>query len=198
MNYFRMGIVGPSSSGKTMALIKDVLTHKDIFGKYIIYLICPSYQYQAINGSYKYLKLPEKDIYETCDNVTFDKVIERVKKDEKSSHLIILDDWIGSELAEKNSSLYRTIPLIRHYHCSIIMLSQYLMSIPKLVRNNIDCFILFFQDSITNKRLIRDEIGDSALAFYEKMETEKKPYSYIVIDLGKNIYNVEERFRNKY
>lgn len=78
------------------------------------------------------------------------KVVTLLKKHKKSKHLanrilIIFDDLVGSSLfsAAKNNPFKKLNTTHRHYSCSMLMVSQGYKEIPKTVRTNWSCLLIF-------------------------------------------------------
>lgn len=78
------------------------------------------------------------------------KVVKLLKKHKKSKHLanrflIIFDDLVGSSLfsGTRNNPFKRLNTTHRHYSCSMLMVSQGYKEIPKTVRTNWSCLLIF-------------------------------------------------------
>jgi len=186
----RLLLLGTSGSGKT-TLLKRIL-YNELSGKFnYIYLICPSYMSQDI---WKNTKITNK--YDTADNKTFEIVMNEVKENRENNKesCIILDDWIGFELSKQKSSLSKWIPQLRHYWCSIIILSQYYKSvIPPVVRMQLSHFICFHCPFNGEVKKIHEEFGDQWKKNYDNYT--KIPYGYVYSDLTKN--ELLDRYDNK-
>jgi hypothetical protein len=90
----------------------------------------------------------EKTLQEIMDEQM--KVVKLLKKYKKSKHLanrilIIFDDLVGSSLfsAAKNNPFKKLNTTHRHYSCSMLMVSQGYKEIPKTVRTNWSCLLIF-------------------------------------------------------
>lgn len=78
------------------------------------------------------------------------KVVKLLKKHKKSKHLanrilIIFDDLVGSSLfsGSRSNPFKKLNTTHRHYSCSMLMVSQGYKEIPKTVRTNWSCLLIF-------------------------------------------------------
>lgn len=186
----RMLIQGVSASGKTY-LLKKIL-HEQLRGKFDeIYVICPTHKSQEL---WKSIKIKESNKYDKADNETFNAIIRKCeanREDDKES-LIILDDWLYSDLSKANSALSNNILHLRHKWTSIILLSQYYKAIRPEVRTNMNKVIAFKNDSESEIHKMQEDYGDSWRSAYEDYTAEK--YGYVFSDFEKSIY--DNRFSN--
>lgn len=102
-------------------------------------------------------RIPESNFFHKYDDNTFrdimeeqDKVIRLLKKYKKPKHLadrilIIFDDLVGSSLfAGTRGSYFKGVNTRhRHYSSSFLMVSQGYKEIPKTIRTNWTCLIVF-------------------------------------------------------
>jgi hypothetical protein len=184
-------IVAPSAGGKTVLLMK--MLNKHFSGKYDeVFLICPTWKGQEC---YRKLKIKEDNKYDTATNETFNKIMEKVNKNrEQNKHsLVILDDWLYSELSESRSSLSNNILHLRHKWCSIILLSQYYKAIRPEIRTNMSHVVIFKNDSEKEIKKMQDEYGDQWREFYNIYTVPK--YGYVFADFEKSIY--DNRYSNE-
>ncbi len=182
---FRMLIQGVSASGKTFLLKK--LLNTVLRGKFdAIYCICPTHKSQNL---WKSIKIKDENKFDTSDNATFENVIKKCEKNriEGKESLIIMDDWLYSELSKSNSALSNNILHLRHKWTSIIILSQYYKAIRPEIRTNMSKTIVFKNDSESEVRKMQEDYGDQWRQFYE-MHTQEK-YGYVYSDFDKSIYD---------
>lgn len=163
------------------------ILHEQLAGKYNnIYLICPTWKSQEC---YKNLKIAEDHKYDKATNEVFDEIIEKIENSNKKSpnykHLIILDDWLYSELSRGNSSLVNNILHLRHKKTSIIILSQLYKAVPVAVRVNCNKIVLFKFDSKLEERKLQEEFGDQFIEAYHDFTNKK--YGYVFGDFEINI-----------
>lgn len=105
-----------------------------------------------VNEYDKYMRLLNK-FYKSNDNLTDEEYFILYKNDfepiEEKRHIIthlIFDDLIGDRQAFKKSRDNGLVKLLlkhRHLYTNIFITSQYINSIPPVIKNNIDIFCLF-------------------------------------------------------
>jgi hypothetical protein len=102
-------------------------------------------------------KIPEEHFFseyteETLEEIMDEqmKLVKLLKKHDQSKHLanrilIIFDDLVGSSLfsGTRNNPFKGLNTRHRHYSCSMIMVSQGYKEIPKTVRSNWSCLLIF-------------------------------------------------------
>lgn len=102
-------------------------------------------------------KIPEEYFFSDYDESTLQeimdeqmKVVKLLKKHKQSKHLanrilIIFDDLVGSSLfsGTRNNPFKKLNTTHRHYSCSMLMVSQGYKEIPKTVRTNWSCLLIF-------------------------------------------------------
>lgn len=187
---FRLGLFGPSASGKT-TLAKKLLMGplRQQFDN--VYLISPT-SFQQV---WKEVGVDPKKMYDTPDDKTFEKVIEEMKSKKNENGLIICDDCIGSELTKMNSSLSKWILKLRHYNISLMVMSQGSRALPKIVRSNFSHVGVFAVNNDMELKTLQEE-QSGIKEHYE--EATEKPYDYLWIDLTKNIKDPARFTKNKY
>jgi len=176
---FRMLITAPSAGGKSY-LIKDIL-HKDLRGKFDkIYVICPTLH----QNLWESIKIKDKSDEST--DKQFNKYYEEIKKNRKAGKesLLILDDFLNTELTKEHSSLNTEIMRLRHHWCSIIMASQLYKGVRPFIRNNVDMLVMFHTPNLTERSKMKDELGENFINAYDEYTKEK--YHYVFANLRKN------------
>lgn len=187
---FRLGIFGPSASGKT-TLAKRLLM-KQLRGKFdSVYLISPT-SFQQV---WKDVGIDPKKMYDTPDDKTFEKVIQEIIQKKNENALIICDDCIGTELTKLNSSLSKWILKLRHYNISLMVMSQGSRGLPKIVRSNFSHVAVFAVNNDIELKTLQEE-QSGIKDHYE--EATQNPYDYLWIDLTKNIKDPARFSVNKY
>lgn len=102
-------------------------------------------------------KIPEECFFADYDESELQKIMDEqmavvklLKKHGKSKHLanrilIIFDDLVGSSLfsGTRNSPFKGLNTRHRHYSCSMLMVSQGYKEVPKTVRTNWSCLLIF-------------------------------------------------------
>ena len=168
---FSFLISGASGSGKTNLLL-NLLTRKEFYQNYFHYIMVFSPTASAGDDMHDVLGLPEENIkndftqedldhiIEVRKNLIKDKGIEYVAKN--SRMLIILDDVIASTSFLMSSSALKMFALLRHYLCSVIVLTQSYNKIPRALRLNCNA-IAVFPASQSEVEVLINEITPSGI-----------------------------------
>jgi len=177
--HFFMVVCGRAGSGKT-SIATSLLTsrgkktiYRKIFDNVII--IMPKNSLNSLIDNHPFKK--HDKVYNEMNLETLDEINEMVKDyaEENENTLLFIDD-MASSLKNKNVSnmLNNFINNRRHLHLSIMLLTQYLNSIPLPVRRNISHLIMF---KPTNKK--ETDIIFTELIFLTKDEYDEiLKYSY--------------------
>ena len=104
--------------------------------------------------------------------------------------LLVFDDLVGSNLfsAKKENPFKRLNTTMRHYSTSAIMVSQAYKEIPKTVRTNASCLVLFEIQNDAELEVIYDEnpcgySRDQWMEFYRICTSE--PFGFMVLNYQK-------------
>jgi hypothetical protein len=175
---FSWMLSGSSGSGKTN-LAMNILTNKDLYGKYFHCILVFSPTAGKYDDSYKVLNLPPENFISKFDNGMLEKIIEARKEkiDTKGGEwvsknermLIILDDVIADRQFLESPDALRLFSLLRHYLVSIMVMIQSYTKLPRALRNNCNA-ICVFPALRSEIETIKDEV---APAEYNKKEFEK-------------------------
>jgi len=148
-NYNFTAMIGKPASGKTSLLISFLTgTGKNKVLRKIynnILVIMPSSSIKSMKNNV-FKKHDEDKMYNELDYDTINEIKNKLTEytEENESTLIIMDD-VGAEL--KNVEIQKILRQIiynrRHLKCSIIMLCQSFLSIPREIRKLINNAILF-------------------------------------------------------
>jgi hypothetical protein len=208
MSGFFWLIVGKSGSGKTSLLINALCSkgknrvYRKVFDK--ISLVMPSNSRKSLNEC-QFDDLPEDQKFEQLDSNVLEKVLaikkefEKEKEDrlkegkpkKRRNQLLILDD-VTAQLKDKQNyhDLVELATNRRHYNLSIILLVQYLRSVPLPVRfqtTHITCFKIanekdgeIIQEEYIN--LKKDEFNDLKRAVW------KDKHDFLMIDKDTDTY----------
>ena len=132
-------LVGKRCSGKSF-MLKHILqyeAHK--FAK--IFCICPT---ESINHFYSDI-IPANCIYESYSEEWGTQLIEKLtavnsnkKPEEQKKVLLIIDDLIADLDFHHSKTLRNFYSRGRHYGIALLVTTQYLNSLPPLIRNNSD------------------------------------------------------------
>ncbi len=128
-------------------------------------------------------------------------LVKLLKKHGKTKHLanrllILFDDLVGSQLfSNARSNIFKGFNTRhRHYSCSMLMVSQSYKEIPKTVRTNYTCLILFEICNEKELEVIHDEYPMNCMdrKVWLKMYSYavKEPYSFMY-------YNMQEKEKRK-
>jgi hypothetical protein len=191
---FSMLISGRSGSGKTNLLL-NMLTRKEFYKNYFHYTLVFSPTASAGDDMYDVLKLPEENIrndftqedleniIEVRKNLIKEKGIEYVGKN--SRMLIILDDIIASTNFLMSPASLKMFALLRHYLCSVIVLTQSYNKIPRALRLNCNA-VCVFPASQSEVEVLIDEITPSGIKkrdFENVIEyATSEPYQFLYIN----------------
>jgi len=116
---------------------------------------------------------------------------------------LILDDLIGSnDCFKKGNSLISNLTIKhRHLGINIIYTTQNPKSIPNIIRNNIDIFVLY---KFANTKMVLEKIYEECSAFLTEEQFEelymhavKEPHNALVIDTHPNTAN-ENRIKKNF
>jgi len=149
---FSMLISGRSGSGKTNVLI-NLLSRKEFYGHYFHYTIVFSPTAGEGDDMYDNLKLPKENIKNEFSEEDLNEIIKHRKEliekkgidwvAKNSRMLIILDDVIANTQFLNSQDALKLFALLRHYLCSVIVLTQSYRKIPRSLRLNVNGTIIF-------------------------------------------------------
>jgi len=201
---FFLAIIGRPGSGKTSMLINllkqkgDNRIYRKVFDKII--LVMPKSSIDNIkNNPFKNLEQIfdsfDSDVYKKVhENYNeykkdYDKAIEDKKPKPIFNQLLILDD-ITSELKIKQvEMMLKDLSMNRrHIHLSIIILVQYLRSIPKAIRFQISDVVYFQPSNQLDAQVLNDEfLGMKKNKFDELKDIVwKDKHDYMIINKNNN------------
>jgi len=195
---FRCIISGASGSGKTMLMLNMVLKYLN-FDKVHIFstsLNQSSYKMmkekfaelddlrneivEKFNRRHKRVQMqkpePIADFHDSLEGFDLDSL------DEKLQHLIIIDDM----LLENQKPITELYVRSRHKCCSVMYLSQSYYGVPKTIRQNATCVILFNPTSKRELTLLYRDLGVAGIElrdFVKRMEDAlSEQYSFVKLD----------------
>ena len=168
---FSVLISGRSGSGKTNLLL-NLLTRKEFYKNYFHYTMVFSPTASVGDDMYDVLDLPEENIRNDFTQEDLDHIIQ-VRKDlikekgiewvaKNSRMLIILDDIIASRSFLMSPASLKMFALLRHYLCSVIVLTQSYNKIPRALRLNCNA-VFVFPASQSEVEVLIDEITPSGI-----------------------------------
>jgi hypothetical protein len=192
-----VALVAKRNSGKSILLKRLVTDEIKQFNK--IFVICPT---EAINHFYSEIVTADC-IFDEYNEEWCGALIEKMTKinagkkgKEHKKVLLILDDCVADTKFHQSPSLKKLYARGRHISISVIITTQYLLSIPPLVRLNSD-YILAGQLNNQSLQILCDEFlsGDLNRADFLKMYNRTtKDYNFLVINnnsvLDTNLNNI--------
>jgi len=202
---FFLTIIGKPKSGKTNLLV-NMLSKKDIYKKVFdkVLLCMPANSMKSMKNNIFENLAPDQifnkvspDIQHKIETIRKDydeqEKEDKEKKRKKRMHntLLIFDDVTAQLKNKENIKLLTELTTNRrHLHLSIIILSQYLRAIPRLIRSQ-NTHIIFFKPSneLDTKTLqeeymnLKNDLFDDLMRFVFDAQ-----YSFIFVDKEKELY----------
>jgi hypothetical protein len=173
------------NSGKSQLVRYLVSSQYADFKK--IFVICPT---EPINRFYGDI-VPKDCIFDIYNDEWVDKLIKRMTeinaglKSDKAKHiLLILDDCISDVDFHHSKGINKLFSRGRHLFISTMVITQYINSVPPIVRNNSD-YIFCGQMNSKSIDILADEFlsGDLAKPEFIKLYNQStKDYKFMVIN----------------
>jgi hypothetical protein len=203
---FRLLIVSPSGSGKTV-LLANLIGSPDF--PYLeefsqgrnVFLF--SSTFSLGDQSMAMAKIKPENIFNSLDISILDaivadqrSIIEQYGKKKAPSVLCIFDDIAHQLSYRAKEALKGYFFSLRHYKISMILIIQSYKSIPRAVRINSTDIILFYIGNDSERQVIASEMPcqqDYFLSILDDATTEK--YSFLVIH---NKRPMEKRFQKRF
>ena len=149
---FSILISGRSGSGKTNLML-NLMTRSDFYKNYFHYILVFSPTAGEFDDMYKVLKLPKENILNDFTQDTLENLINVRKKlikakgitwvAKNSRVLLIMDDIIANRNFLMSETALKMFALLRHYLCSVIVLTQSYNKIPRALRLNVNATFIF-------------------------------------------------------
>ena len=143
-------IVGRRGSGKTVLLRNLMYIMRDKVDFAIAF--CPTVESRSMLKEH----LPEGCIFDRLVQSKVDETVavaaQMAAKGVKRSILMIFDDVLYEKSAFKSKAIRELFFNGRHYHISVLLLTQYLLDIEPSLRSNVD-FCVTFKDNILSNKL---------------------------------------------
>jgi DNA segregation ATPase FtsK/SpoIIIE-like protein len=154
---FNMLIVGMTGSGKTQFLLDMLETEYNRVFDYIV-IVGPTLNWNTTYTNWSHLndhgviKIP-------CSQEMINHVLQTAALIFRGTNtLIIVDDCASNQAVKKRvSALVRLAFSARHYHLSVIVLTQQLSSVAKPFRENISRLVTFYNPSRKDMKTITDD-----------------------------------------
>jgi hypothetical protein len=183
--------IGKRGCGKTELLKSLLMEHNRGFDK--IVAICPT----DFNGTYSKLIGEDNSIQEFKDEhlkAILDKMEKKnkgkVQKDEGFKRLLlILDDCIADIKPQKCPNLKKIVVAGRHYGISLLFTSQYIRSVPPVVRNNAD-YLLVGKVNAQSLAILNEEFNVELTKqqFLHMFQQAGVDYQFLVIKNHKGVF----------
>jgi hypothetical protein len=154
---------------------------------------------EEVNDFYKTFIDP-KCIYTNISVKWFEMLIKRLKElsmnNEKLPNVLIVFDDYGGDDFMKSKILKDIFTKGRHLNISVVVILQYLKSVPPIIRTNTS-FIVCGQVNHASMQIIGDDFLNSNISrkeFYEMYKENSKDYSFLIINNNsvKNPDNLNE------
>ena len=134
---------GAKASGKSCCIKYVVRAYAHVFQQIVVF--APT----SLNGFYDFL--PSKAVHNDYDPDVMKAILEKQeanKRAGKSVHVLaIMDDIIGSSTIDwekrKQNELSKLWAANRHWNLSVIVVTQSLRKVPRLLRDNVDYACIF-------------------------------------------------------
>jgi len=164
-------ISGRSGSGKTQ-LILNILTRVDLWGNYYHKILVFSPTANTLDDTYASLKLPPENFIKDF-NVDILKIILENRKQQiekeginavsKNDRVILLfDDCVTEKKFLQSKENLQLFTLLRHYLCSVCILSQSYKLIPRSIRLNAN-FTCIFPSVESEIQIMIDELTPNGI-----------------------------------
>lgn len=195
-HHFIMAITGPPASGKTSMLLKMLQKGKkkedNVYFKVFsdIIWVCPPSSRNSIESGNPLADLKDEVIFDEL-NYEVQEMIEKNKKSyvTPKAQLLIIDDC-GSVLRDSIDMLNILAMNHRHMNLSIIILTQYTVSLPKSIRAQIGFPVLFkpsAQDYSTIHKEYLPELSNREFDQLAKLVWKEK-HDNLIINRSNNTY----------
>lgn len=198
-------IVGKPQSGKTTLLI-NMLTNKEIYKKvFDKILICmPSNSRKSLKNDI-FEDLPLDQQFETISEDLYNKIVknkedfEQIKEEEKQKklksrtrhQLLILDDVTAYLKDQDNQTILTELSTNRrHLNLSIIVLVQFLRSIPRPIRLLATDVIFFKSSNNLDTNILREEYANLEKPVFDALTrfVFDKDHTFLWINKNDEIY----------
>jgi len=187
---FRLIVVAPSSSGKSVMISNFISSDNFPYKKYFgdnIFIFSPTFKMGSMEGMDN---IKKENIFDTFNVEVLNSIIAEQKdlvetygKKKSSPILIVLDDVVGELDAKRKEFLKKSYFGLRHFNGSIILLAQQYKMVPKSARLNASETILFEVSNEAELANITEEQNIEKNRFLNIYDyaTQVEPYSFLCI-----------------
>ena len=180
-----ISLVAKRNSGKSVLLKYLVKQKRNKFDK--IFVVCPT---EIVNNFYADI-VDENCIFENWNEQWAEQLIKKMTdinkgkpEKERKQVLLILDDLVCDQNFTNSNALKTLFVRSRHINIGIIFTTQYLYTVPPIVRNNCD-YVLVGQMNQASKNILADEYlyGDLDKREFIKLYNRSTiDYNFLVIN----------------
>lgn len=160
-------IINDYTDEKLIEIIENIKAERDEVKEYNKY----------VEAYKKYDKMSAEQLKRNTDYEMFSLLSQhnfmdykKLKKPEQFVYCIILDDCLANREAfssKKANTLTKAVLNSRHIGINILICSQNLKSIPKIIRNNVDIWVLF---KCKNEKVLMDDLYPEISSLYSPEE----------------------------
>jgi hypothetical protein len=187
-------ISGRSGSGKS-CLVGNLLGRDEFYGKYYHNIAIFSPTAGTLDDTFASLKIPKENIFNDFDEETLNIFLEgrkeEIKRDgikkvaENSRVLLVFDDVIAERSFLMSPVALKLFAMLRHYLCSIMILTQSYNKIPRALRLQANG-VYIFPSSRSEIDVLCDELTPPNKSKKEFMEiinrATSEQYSFLHIN----------------
>jgi hypothetical protein len=186
--------ISKTLSGKSELIKYIYLKEKNNFNKTFVFSST-----EDVNNFYKNF-IDEKCIYNKISNKWFEILTSKLKElsmnNEKLPNILIIFDDVSGDDFLKSKILADIFTKGRHLNISVIVILQYLKSVPPIIRTNTS-FIVCGQVNHASMQIIADDFLNGNISrkeFYEMYKNNTKEFSFLIINNNsvKNPDNLNE------
>lgn len=187
-------ISGRSGSGKS-CLVGNLLSRNEFYGGYYHEIVLFSPTAGCLDDTFKSLDIPEGNIFNEFDEETLNTFLlgrkaqivrDGIKKvAQKSRVLFIFDDIIADQTFLRSTTALRLFAMLRHYLCSVMILTQSYNKIPRALRLQANGVYIFL-GSRSELDVVTDELCPPSISkkqFEQYVdEATREPHAFIHIN----------------
>ena len=191
-------ICGKAGSGKTSLLINSLIAKKSnrvyrkVFDKII--LVMPSNSRKSLKNN-PLDDLPDDQVFENFDGSVIDKIKEiregfdEEKKKRNRNQLLILDD-VTAYLKDNPKSLIELATNRRHLKLSIVLLVQFIRSVPRPVRFQVTHLTFFKPANELDSKIIEEEYINLKKQDFDNLKrfVFENAHDFLMIDKDHELY----------
>ena len=198
---FRVIVVAPSNSGKSVLISNLISSHDLPYRKYFkknIFIWSSTFSLNDPSFSMSD-NIEKTNVYDQYDEQTIQDLINEqigiihkyTKK--KAPHLLFIFDDVVQDIPRQGSILNTLFFSARHYNISLILLSQQYKMVPRSMRLNASDIVIFQTGNNLEVAKISEEQAIDTNRFKQILkEATEEPFSFLVIH---NKLPIKERYQ---